>query len=129
MSLLISSFSLLRSQRLLISLMSERRQAADDEEIAIYNEQIEDIKVTIETAKQMEAAASRSATSIEKRNTYIEASQTTPSRSGGDAANRRRRRIGSPVGSVPAHATNRSRDTTPESSSRSTTPTNTTPST
>jgi hypothetical protein len=34
--------------------MAERRKAADDAEVAFYNEQIEDVKGTLETAKQME---------------------------------------------------------------------------
>jgi ABC-type Na+ efflux pump permease subunit len=60
--------------------MAERRKAADDAEVAFYNEQIEDVKGTLATAKQMEAAASRGAARLEKRAATIEASPATPSK-------------------------------------------------
>jgi hypothetical protein len=53
------------SQILLISLISERRQPVDDAEVGFYNMQIEEAKVTVATAKQMEAAAGHSAACIE----------------------------------------------------------------
>jgi hypothetical protein len=95
--------------------MAERRKAADDAEVAFYNEQIEDVKGTLETAKQMEAAASRGAARLEKRAATIEASPATPSKSGGDAASRRRQKSRNQASSAPIHATNRNSATTPES--------------
>jgi hypothetical protein len=103
--------------------MSERRKAVDDAEAAFCNEQTEDAKGTLETAKELEAAASRGAARIETRAATIETPPATPSKSGRDAASNRRRKSRTQASSTPTLATNGNSANTPESASRSSTPT------
>jgi hypothetical protein len=116
------------SQILLISLMSERRQAVEDAEVGFYNMQIEEVKVTLATAKQMEAAAGCSAARIEMAATnHIEGAAAALGNNASDARRNKHRSTttpGSPThtttrshATTPTHATTRSRDTTPASSS------------
>jgi hypothetical protein len=126
------------SQRLLISLMSERRKAVDDAEVGFYNMQIEEVKVTLATAKQMEAAAGCSAARIEMAVTnQIEGAAAALSNNASDAIQSKRRSTTTPgtptqattmsCDSTPTHVTTRSRDTNTSTSgsrirSRDTTP-------
>jgi hypothetical protein len=47
-----------------MTLMSEKRKAADEEEVTFYETQTTDVKLSLATAKQMQEAASRNAARI-----------------------------------------------------------------